>query len=144
MTTSSASTGPSAFTGSSIDHLNMTVTDMTISRAFYDAVLPVVGVDRLLDFPTTDDRPAMVGYGRHPKPFLWLVEGGTVDANLHLAFTVGTRAEVDAFHAAALAAGATSRDAPDVRPEYHADYYGAFVNDPDGTNLEAVCHQSQD
>lgn len=82
----------------------------------------------------------MVGYGRHPKPFLWLVEGGTVDANLHLAFTVGTRAEVDAFHTAALAAGATSRDEPAVRPEYHPGYYGAFVNDPDGTNLEAVCH----
>ncbi len=134
----------SGYTGSSIDHFNMTVTDIAASRAFYDAVLPVVGVDKLLDFPATDSRPAMVGYGRHPKPFLWLVEGDTVDANLHLAFTAETRAEVDAFHAAALAAGATSREAPAVHPEYHPDYYGAFVDDPDGTNLEAVCHSRRD
>ncbi len=133
-------TAADGYTGSTIDHLNITVTDFAASCAFYDAVLPVVGVHKLLDFPAEGDRPAMVGYGRHPKPFLWLVDGDTTDPNLHLAFTVASRADVDAFHAAALAAGATSRDEPAVRPEYHPDYYGAFVDDPDGVNLEAVCH----
>lgn len=128
------------FTGSTIDHLNITVTDMDASRAFYDAVLPAIGVEKLLDFPTEGDRPAMVGYGQFPKPFLWLVDGQIVDPNLHVAFTAESRERVDAFYAAAMAAGATSRDEPAVRPEYHPDYYGAFVNDPDGVNLEAVCH----
>ncbi|WP_227997084.1 VOC family protein [Nocardia australiensis] len=130
----------SDYTGSSIDHLNITVTDLTVSRAFYDAVLPIIGVEKLLDFPASGDRPAMVGYGRHPKPFFWLVDGEIVDPNLHLAFTVDSREAVDAFYAAAIAAGATTRDEPAVHPEYHPDYYGAFVNDPDGTNLEAVYH----
>lgn len=129
------------YTGSTIDHLNITATDLAASRAFYDAVLPVVGVRKLLDVPADGDRPAMVGYGRHPKPFLWLVDGDITDPNLHLAFTVDTRTDVDAFYTAALAAGATSRNEPAVHPEYHPDYYGAFVNDPDGINLEAVCHR---
>ncbi|MGO2862000.1 MAG: VOC family protein [Brevibacterium sp.] len=131
-----------SYTGSTIDHLNITATDIAASRAFYDAVLPVVGVEKLLDFPEAEDRPAMIGYGRDPKPFLWLVDGRTTDPNLHLAFTVDNRADVDAFYTAALAAGAVSRHAPAVHPEYHSDYYGAFVTDPDGTNLEAVCHRS--
>lgn len=128
------------YTGSTIDHLNITATDLSASRAFYDAVLPVVGVDKLLDVPAASDRPAMVGYGPDPKAFLWLVDGDKTDPNLHLAFTVDSRADVDAFYTAALAAGAVSRHAPAVHPEYHPDYYGAFVTDPDGTNLEAVCH----
>lgn len=132
------------YTGSRIDHLNIIATDLTTSRAFYDAVLPVIGIDKLLDIPAASDQPAMVGYGRDPKPFLWLVNGDTTDPNLHLAFTVDTRADVDAFYAAALPAGATSRNEPTVHPEYHPDYYGAFVNDPDGTNLEADCHHPGD
>lgn len=133
----------SDYTGSNIDHLNITVTDLAASRAFYDVVMPTVGVAKLLDIPQAPEHPAMVGYGRHPKPFLWLVTGDTVDPNLHIGLTVSSRQEVDAFHAAALAAGATSRHAPAVHPEYHPNYYGAFVNDPDGTNLEAVCHEAE-
>jgi catechol 2,3-dioxygenase-like lactoylglutathione lyase family enzyme len=129
-----------SYTGSSIDHLNITVTHLATSCAFYDAVLPVIGVEKLLDFPAAGDRPAMVGYGQHPKPFFWLVEGEVTDPNLHLAFTVDSREVVDAFYTAAIAAGATTREEPAVHPEYHPDYYGAFVNDPDRTNLEAVCH----
>ncbi len=100
------------YTGSSIEHLNITATNL----AFYDAVLPVVGVQQLLDVPAAGDRPAMVGYGRDPKPFLWLVDGHTADPNLHLAFTVDSRADVDAFYTAALAAGATSPHQPAVQP----------------------------
>ena len=132
----------SAFTGSTIDHLNMTVTDMALARPFYERSLGAAGIVKLLDFPfdPATGRPAMVGFGVHPKPFFWLVEGEVVDTNLHVAFTVGTRAAVRAFHEAALAAGATSKLAPGVRPEYHADYYGGFVHAPDGLNLEVVCH----
>ena len=133
---------PSAFTGSSIDHLNMTVTDMAAARPFYERALAAVGISKLLDFPFDPEsgRPAMVGFGIHPKPFLWLVEGEVVDPHLHVAFTVDSLEAVRAFHAAALAAGATSKLAPGVRPEYHPDYYGSFVHAPDGLNLEAVCH----
>lgn len=130
------------YTGSTIDHLNITVTDIGASQAFYDAVLSVIGVEQLLDFPTEGERPAMVGYGQHPKPFFWLVDGLTIDPNLHLAFTVESREAVDAFFAAAIAAGAAVREQPAVHSEYHPNYYGAFVNDPDGVNLEAVCHNA--
>jgi len=83
----------------------------------------------------------MTGFGRaEVKPYFWLIDAGTVGTNMHLAFTVDTRAEVDTFYLAALDAGASSRESPGVHPEYHTDYYGAFVNDPHGINLEAVCH----
>ena len=102
-----------------------------------------IGIAKMLDIPAdaNDDRPAMIGYGwPEIKPFFWLIDEGTVGTNMHLAFTVDTREQVHVFYQAALAAGATSRDAPAVRPEYHPDYYGAFVNDLNGINLEAVCH----
>ena len=92
--------------------------------------------------PATDF-PAMTGFGTaEVKPYFWLIDQGTVGTNMHLAFTVDTREAVDTFYAAALAAGATTRDPPGVFPEYHADYYGGFVRDPHGINLEAVCHHS--
>lgn len=82
--------------------------------------------------------------GIAPKPFFWLVESGKdgprYDADTHVAFTCDDRATVDAFHAAATAAGGTSLRAPGVWAEYHPDYYGAFVADPSGVNIEAVCH----
>lgn len=143
MTTTDTPTDvPQAFEGSRIDHLNMTVSDMASARPFYEKALGAAGIAKLLDFafdPETG-RPAMVGFGIHPKPFFWLVEGAAVDPQLHVAFTVRTRDAVDAFHEAALAAGATSKLAPGVRPEYHPDYYGGFVLAPDGLNLEVVCH----
>ncbi len=83
----------------------------------------------------------MTGFGwPEVKPFFWLVDHGTVGTNMHLAFTVDRRGDVQTFYDAALAAGATVLLAPGVRPEYHADYYGGFVYDPHGINLEAVCH----
>ena len=129
--------------GSRIDHLNIAVPDLRAAAAFYEPVLRSIGIAEMLDIPADagDDRPAMIGYGWPGiKPFFWLVDEGTVGTNMHLAFTVDSREQVHAFYAAALAAGATTRDAPGVFPEYHADYYGAFVADPNGINLEAVCH----
>jgi catechol 2,3-dioxygenase-like lactoylglutathione lyase family enzyme len=132
------------FTGSQIDHLNIAVPDLARSVAFYQPVLAVLDIVTLLEIPEDPDepRPAMHGFGRHPKPFFWLIAHGKVGENMHLAFTAKDRPTVDAFHEAALAAGATSRIAPGLRPDYHPDYYGAFVNDPDGINLEAVCHHA--
>ena len=87
------------------------------------------------------NRPAMTGFGRADvEPYSWSIDRGTVGSTMHLAFTVDTREEVHVFHAAALAAGAAGREAPAVHPEYHADYYGAFVDDPHGIDPEAVCH----
>ncbi len=129
--------------GSRIDHLNIAVPDLAAAVRFYEPTLASIGITKMLEIPPdpTGDRPAMTGFGRADvKPYFWLIDRGTVGSNMHLAFTVDTREEVHVFHAAALAAGATNREAPAVHPEYHVDYYGAFVDDPHGINLEAVCH----
>lgn len=83
----------------------------------------------------------MTGFGlADVKPYFWLIDQGAVGTNMHVAFTVDNREAVDTFYAAALAAGATPRDAPAIHTQYHDDYYGGFVNDPHDINLEAVCH----
>lgn len=134
----------SEYTGSTIDHVNITVTDLAASSAFYDSVLPTIGIQKLLEIPPGDEHPAMVGYGRDPKPYFWIAEG---DANsnpeLHIAFTAPTRELVQAFHDAALDAGANVRIPPATHPEYHDDYFGVFLSDPDGNNVEAVCHEPE-
>lgn len=130
--------------GSRIDHLNIAVPDLEEATAFYAPVLASIGIARMLDIPTDYEpgKPAMTGFGRADvKPYFWLVDGGTVGSNMHLAFTVDTHEDVHTFYDAALAAGATPLHAPAFHPEYHADYYGGFVTDPYGINLEAVCHR---
>ncbi|SDT37396.1 VOC family protein [Actinoplanes derwentensis] len=130
--------------GSRIDHLNVAVPDLAAAVAFYEPVLASIGITKMLEIPpnATPRQPtAMVGFGlAQVKPYFWLIDGGTVGTNMHLAFTVDTRAAVTDFHRAALAAGATPLLPPAVHPEYHDDYFGAFVLDPHGINLEAVCH----
>ncbi|NIZ92848.1 VOC family protein [Kineococcus rubinsiae] len=133
--------------GSRIDHLNVAVPDLAAAVAFYEPVLGSIGIELMLRIPeeTEPPRAAMAGFGRpRVKPFFWLVDHGTVGTDMHLAFTVEDRAAVHTFYDAALAAGATSRNAPAVWPEYHDDYYGGFVDDPHGINLEAVCHLPPD
>ncbi|MEV4202023.1 VOC family protein [Micromonospora globbae] len=118
-----------------IDHLSIQVRDMAASAAFYDAVLAPLGGRRMLEFPN------VIGYGRE-RPEFWIGPTETPGAarEAHLAFTADSRAAVRAFRDAAVTAGAEVLHEPRVWPEYHATYFGAFVRDPDGNNVEAVCH----
>ncbi|GAA4931738.1 VOC family protein [Streptomonospora halophila] len=120
-----------------IDHLSIQVADMAAATAFYDAVLAPLNGRRVMDFGED-----AVAYGVGESPVFWV--GPTASSapprEVHLAFAAGDRAAVEAFHAAAAAAGAEVLHAPRVWPEYHPHYYGAFVRDPDGNNVEAVCH----
>ena len=123
-----------------IDHCGISVADWAKSKAFYDAAFAPLGISMLMTVPMQHTGGRHVGgYGRR-KPDFWLHEGGEPGPGRHYAFTAQTRAEVDAFHAAAMAAGGRDNGAPGLRPHYHEHYYGAFVFDPDGNNVEAVCH----
>ncbi|GAA4386218.1 VOC family protein [Tsukamurella soli] len=118
-----------------IDHLGINCRDLPAAQRFYDAVLAPLGVSRLLDFGVA------VGYGTD-RPEFWL-SGSLPEVDqreMHIAFTAADRAAVDAFYVTALELGAESLHAPRLWPEYHDGYYGAFVRDPDGNNVEAVCH----
>lgn len=117
-----------------IDHVGFAVADLEKSTAFYAAALAPVGYTVAMVFPTA------VGLAANGKPDLWLEKGGPNKPPLHLAIGAATRAQVDAFHAAALAAGGTDNGGPGLRPQYHPSYYAAFVLDPDGNNLEVVKH----
>ena len=119
-----------------LDHLSIQCTDLTASAAFYDAVLATLGAERVMDFGEA------VGYGVPPKPEFWIGRHVTGEGfrESHIAFTASSRAAVGAFFDAAVAQGAEVLHAPRLWPEYHASYYGAFVRDPDGNNVEAVCH----
>ncbi len=116
-----------------IDHLVFNVSDLERSRAWYAAALEPLRIVEIVSF---DGRT--VGFGKDGKPELWLRVGG-IDDKVHVALSA-TRAEVDAFYAAALAAGGTDNGAPGEREIYHPGYYGAYVLDPDGHNIEAVSH----
>jgi catechol 2,3-dioxygenase-like lactoylglutathione lyase family enzyme len=125
-----------------IDHIGIDVSDFEASKRFYTAALQGIGYTKLQEFPasvtgTTD----VAGFGEDNKPDFWISGGGPTRPKMHVAFRVSSRALVDAFHQSALAAGATDNGAPGLRPHYHPNYYGAFVLDPDGHNIEAVCHE---
>jgi catechol 2,3-dioxygenase-like lactoylglutathione lyase family enzyme len=119
-----------------LDHVSIQCADVAASAAFYDAVLAPLGGSRVMDFGT------FIGYGVPPKPDFWIGERQTGEGfrENHLAFAAPDRAAVRAFYEAAIAAGAESMFEPREWPEYHPGYYGAFVRDPDGNNVEAVCH----
>jgi catechol 2,3-dioxygenase-like lactoylglutathione lyase family enzyme len=123
-----------------IDHLGICVADFDASKAFYDKVMAPLGASLLMMVPPEHTGGVKVGgYGRE-RPTFWLHEGAETGPGRHIAFSARSRAEVDAFHKAAIAAGGRDNGAPGLRPHYHPDYYGAFVFDPDGNNIEAVCH----
>ena len=120
-----------------LDHVGFAVNDYARSKAFYEQALAPLGLTLLLE-PVGQ----AAGFGEGGKPFFWIEARGRVPkGRLHVAFAVDDRATVDAFHAAALAAGGTDNGPPGERPIYHRDYYGAYVLDPDGNNIEAVCHK---
>jgi catechol 2,3-dioxygenase-like lactoylglutathione lyase family enzyme len=116
-----------------LDHVGIGVSDLERSRRFYEGALRPLEMSVVLAFP------GAVGFGRDRKPWFW-IEGERPASPMHVAFTAPDRATVDAFHAAALEAGGSDNGAPGVREIYHPNYYGAFVHDPDGYNVEAVCH----
>jgi len=122
-----------------LDHLGLQCTDLQASAAFYDAVLAPLGGSRLMDFGVA------LGYGVPPMPDFWISawDSGEGFRESHVAFSAPDRDAVLAFFAAAVALGAEVLHEPRVWPEYHPDYYGAFVRDPDGNNVEAVCHAPQ-
>jgi len=119
-----------------LDHLSIQCQDVARSSSFYDAVLATLGGGRLMDFGP------VLGYGVGGMPTFWLgpVTTGEASREIHVAFSAADRAAVRAFFDAAVAAGAPVLHEPALHPEYHPGYYGAFVRDPDGNNVEAVCH----
>lgn len=120
------------------DHLGLPVTDLEHARHFYEQALQPLGIAVVKSFP--DSVGLAAGQGRTAEQELWLTRSDHVPGPLHIAFAAATRAQVDAFHRAALAAGGRDNGTPGLRPQYHDNYYGAFVIGPDGHNLEAVCH----
>lgn len=118
-----------------LDHLSIQCQDLAASSAFYDAALAAIGGKRIMDFGD------VIGYGTD-FPCFWLgaQQTGTVNREVHIAFTASDRAAVDRFLAVAREHGAEVLHEARVWPEYHEHYYGAFVRDPDGNNVEAVCH----
>lgn len=128
-----------------LDHVGVAVSDIERSRRFYDQALAPLGISLMAEIgpELTDAGGTALGYGGGDSPFFWIGGNERVGEGTHIAFTARTRAEVAAFHAAALAAGGTDHGAPGLRPHYHANYYAAFVLDPDGINIEAVCHNEE-
>ena len=122
-----------------IDHIGLSVTDITSAKKFFSVALAPLGYEPLMDFEHNGNRH--VGFGAGGKPDFWIQEGPPTTPRVHVAFSADKRAKVDAFHKAALAAGGQDNGAPGLRPHYHEHYYGAFVLDRDGHNIEAVCHK---
>ena len=118
-----------------IDHTGFGVRDYAASKAFYERALAPLGITLIMEV-----MEAAAGFGHDGKPIFWLEERRTPVTEVHVAFLAKDRATVDAFHAAGLEAGGKDNGAPGVRATYHPDYYGAYVLDPDGNNIEAVCH----
>ncbi|MCA1718227.1 MAG: VOC family protein [Actinobacteria bacterium] len=118
-----------------IDHTGVNVEDFEASREFYAAALAPLGYELLLEF-----HGAVAGFGEARNPDFWIGQGEANTPRVHVAFRANTRREVEAFYEAALGAGGRDNGAPGLRPQYHPDYYAAFVLDLDGHNVEAVCH----
>ena len=122
-----------------LDHTGINVSDYDRSRDFYARALAPLGYTLLME-PV----PRVGGFGRDQKPDFWISgERKPATENVHVAFAAPDRATVDAFHAAALEAGGTDNGGPGIREHYHPSYYGAFVRDPDGNNIEACCHRPE-
>ncbi|HXN87431.1 MAG TPA: VOC family protein [Candidatus Binataceae bacterium] len=119
-----------------LDHIGVAVSDVAKSKAFFQAALAPLGYKVVMDFGEA------AGLGADGRPDFWIA-AGKPGAGGHIAFAASNRATVKAFYDAAIAAGARDNGAPGLRPQYHPNYYGAFVIDRDGNNIEAVCHQPE-
>jgi catechol 2,3-dioxygenase-like lactoylglutathione lyase family enzyme len=127
-----------------IDHTGLIVSDFERSKAFYSAALGAIGYTLIAEFPASVTGSVDVaGFGEGGKADFWIYRGTPNNPPIHIAFRVEKRATVDAFYRSGLAAGGKDNGAPGPRAHYHPNYYGAFVRDPDGHNIEAVCHHAE-
>ncbi|HSZ95456.1 MAG TPA: VOC family protein [Bradyrhizobium sp.] len=121
-----------------LDHVTIGVEDIERSQRFYDQALQPLGITRLYG-----DGNRFTGYGIDPKAFFWIGIRNIAQTGSHIAFAADDRGKVDRFYQAAIAAGGKDNGPPGIRPHYDPNYYGAFVFDPDGHNIEAVCRQPE-
>jgi len=121
-----------------IDHMTFRAKDIEKSKTFYEAALAPLGYK--LAFDGVHDGVRIIGFGYNGKIDTWLMDVKPTTGHTHLAWAAQSKEQVDQFYQAALKAGGKDNGAPGLRPHYHANYYGAFVLDPDGNNIEAVCH----
>jgi len=124
-----------------LDHVGVKVSDVDRSVAFYREALGTLGIEVLMDFTVGNER--YVGFGID-KPDFWISSGRPLRGETHVAFTAASRSEVQSFHSVALSMGGRDNGTPGVRAHYHPEYYAAFVLDPDGNNVEAVCHKPEE
>ena len=120
-----------------VDHIGFAVSDYERSKRFYAAALAPLGIGLIMEVE------GWAGFGADGKPELWFGPGAAAHTTLHVAFTAARREQVRQFYQAALAAGGKDNGAPGIRAIYHPNYYGAFAFDPDGNNIEAVCHKPE-
>lgn len=126
-----------------IDHTGVVVSDFERSKVFYQTALGAIGYQILMSLSAAQTgHTDVAGFGEPPKPDFWISSGKPNSPAVHVAFRVPSRSLVDAFYQAAMAAGGRDNGGPGVRAHYHPNYYGAFVLDPDGHNIEAVCHEA--
>ena len=127
-----------------IDHMGIPVSDIEPSRKFYEAALGALGMSVQKQYRSEEEGGwTALGFGVPGEKIFWIADGDKVGGGIHVAFTADTRAQVDAFHAAGLKAGGRDNGKPGPRPNYGPNYYAAFVYDPDGANIEAVCYKAE-
>lgn len=125
-----------------IDHIGIVVNDYAASKKFYEPVLAAIGAKMIMEFPEGTHGQSVSGWGREQQPTFWFSNcpDGTKPSPVHVALSCADRPSVDAFHEAALKHGATCDGKPGLRPHYHPNYYAAYIIDPSGHKIEAVCH----
>lgn len=124
-----------------IDHIGLSVENYDRAKMFYEKALAPLGCGVVAEYLPPMTPHKVVGFGKNNKGGFWISEEGRTTPHTHIAFVAESRAGIDAFYEAALAAGGIDNGKPGLRPEYHENYYGAFVLDPEGHNVEAVCHK---
>lgn len=128
-----------------IDHVSLSVADMNRAKGFYKAILATLGMELVADVTAAQSGSvAYAGFGIGRKGQLWIGEDGQQTPSTHICFRAASRKAVRAFHAAGLAHGGTDNGAPGIREIYHPEYYAAFITDPEGHNIEAVCFEPED
>lgn len=128
-----------------IDHMGIAVSDIERAKKFYEAALGALGmkVNMVATPEQTESGGTAMGFGANDEKIFWIADGERTGEGTHVAFKADTREQVDKFHAAGLAAGGRDNGAPGPRPHYGPNYYAAFVYDPDGANIEAVCYAAE-